>query len=1205
MKVASGSKLALTSLCALLVVAAVGCGEEPIGGGGQDAAAQVDGSPGDDASTSDPDAGDPNTDGGGTDGGPGDDGGQNGTPDSGGPDPFNPGNETRDTDCDGISDADEFSIIYPNGQRTDPGNPDTDGDGIPDGIEIGRTSAVPGSGCPPIADADPTTTTSPVHADTDGDGIPDGIEDFNRDGRLDPDESDPRRPDTDGDGLPDAVEDANRNGIRDPGETHPNRRDTDGDGIGDGVEDRNRNGMRDMDETDPRLADSDGDMLDDGVEDANRNGIREPFETDPLNTDTDCDLLSDYEELHVYGTSPLVPDTDGDGLWDGLELGRTMPVPGSRCPPPVHIDLDPSTTTDPLDFDTDGDGIPDGVEDANRNGRVDPGETDPNNPDTDGDGLSDGDELAAGSDPLNPNDPPMSHLPGITAICSTNNLRQVSFHVGGDDRWTLATETSFTYAPVMVSSAGSNVAAGVFDDAATGISGLVMRMPLLAGQANIQTQATGVGGRLSAGAAGQSLAYTLRLSGRFVTSHDGFDAQVSNLVDFNVTSGQRNAAQVRNSLLQMLTNLPASAFPNLPTNTGSNSNQWTMNYEVVLRTMPPELVIVAAVLPRAEYDAPADNRSLILADLTNGTALARAHARRGSNCDPFVAQGQSVADFIWMADISGSTDDDRGRVVTAASLIVNALAQNNVDFRMGVVPHTQNNFRFPNNAGHMRGAGFVRDPGLFASYLLDASNTDGCEFGLRATFDAINRALPRTAPGAAEDPRRLRDNAVLAVVYISDEHEQELEDQACFGYTRPCDTGIRDVYSTGNNNVCAVTPNANQQTCINNIVQPYINQIRNNNGVAFGQVIIPATPALPCTGYACPQPGSQAQNEPGRGYIEVVNATGGALYTPCNDNPGQALQAIVDAVAGAASQYQLSGTPISSTLRVGVLRIGQGGNGTLDVVPRDKRNGFDYDATSNSIFFRGFQYRPNQNDLVVISYRHWQPPRDPCPPCTANQMCDPQLGICVCDQAVCNACGPNSVCNADCQCVCGADCNGNCGPDEVCNPGSCQCECAPNCGGACGPGTVCNQNSCTCECAADCGGACAGTNTQCNTQACACHCPADCGGGCAPNALCNRSLCECSCDPACDAACDGNARCDPSQDCTCVCPTDCGGCQDGTTCNPGTCACECPAGCNQGCINNQVCDPDNACTCVCPTDCGGCEANETCDQRTCRCVPIV
>lgn len=52
---------------------------------------------------------------------------------------------------------------------------DSDGDGLPDELEL-------------------RTGTSPYDADTDGDGVPDGVEDKNRDGVVDPGESDPRRP---------------------------------------------------------------------------------------------------------------------------------------------------------------------------------------------------------------------------------------------------------------------------------------------------------------------------------------------------------------------------------------------------------------------------------------------------------------------------------------------------------------------------------------------------------------------------------------------------------------------------------------------------------------------------------------------------------------------------------------------------------------------------------------------------------------------------------------------------------------------------------------------------------------------------------------------------------------------------------------------------------------------------------------------------
>ncbi len=170
-----------------------------------------------------------------------------GSPDGGSPEPApadinDPNNPTKDTDCDGLTDAEEFSTVYPGGLKTHPDIADTDGDGILDGVELGRTSSVVPS-CAFTGDQDPTTQTSPVSVDSDGDGLSDGVEDRNRDGRQDPDETDPNAADSDGDGIDDGIEAASC--------------------------------------TDPLLADSDGDGIPDGVEDANRNGVVDAFELDP------------------------------------------------------------------------------------------------------------------------------------------------------------------------------------------------------------------------------------------------------------------------------------------------------------------------------------------------------------------------------------------------------------------------------------------------------------------------------------------------------------------------------------------------------------------------------------------------------------------------------------------------------------------------------------------------------------------------------------------------------------------------------------------------------------------------------------------------------------------------------------------------------------------------------------------------------------
>ena len=110
-------------------------------------------------------------------------------------------------------------IIY------DANSPDTDGDGLPDSLEL-------------ILGLDPGLI------DSDGDGIPDGLEDFDGDMVGNAMEIalglDPTNPDSNGNGIPDGLEDEDRDGLGLAAEvaagTSRTSYDTDGDGYPDGTE---------------------------------------------------------------------------------------------------------------------------------------------------------------------------------------------------------------------------------------------------------------------------------------------------------------------------------------------------------------------------------------------------------------------------------------------------------------------------------------------------------------------------------------------------------------------------------------------------------------------------------------------------------------------------------------------------------------------------------------------------------------------------------------------------------------------------------------------------------------------------------------------------------------------------------------------------------------------------------------------------------
>jgi len=374
-------------------------------------------------------------------------------------DPLDPSDDLfdeRDSDGDGLSDAQEREL------GTDPFDPDTDDDGIDDGTEVGSE-----------------TGTDPLNPDTDGDGLCDGPatidgvcvggEDADADGVVDEGETDPNDFDTDDGGVGDGAEvlidgtdpldpdddiegDRDGDGLTDSDEeligTDPDDPDTDGDGIDDGTEVLGETG------TDPLDADSDDDGLCDGPEnvadtcaggeDLDADGVVDDDETDPLDPDTDDGGVPDGQEVLVdgtdpldpsddiggdpdgdgltneqereIGTDPLDPDSDGDGLTDGEEdAGVTDPTDPDTDGDGIDDGTETFGDTDPIDPDTDDDGLCDGApelpldaceggEDLDNDGEVDEGETDPTNPDTDGDGLTDGTEVLSTrpTDPLDP-----------------------------------------------------------------------------------------------------------------------------------------------------------------------------------------------------------------------------------------------------------------------------------------------------------------------------------------------------------------------------------------------------------------------------------------------------------------------------------------------------------------------------------------------------------------------------------------------------------------------------------------------------------------------------------------------------------------------------------------------------------------------------------------------------------------------------------
>ena len=217
---------------------------------------------------------------------------------------------------------------------TDPTNPDTDNDGLPDGLELGWGTAV--------GDTNPAT-------DTNGDGVPNFLPD------LDP----PIYNTTDNSSPPSGQDYSyfnpwpyNYNNSRTDqiagSVTDPNKPDTDGDGLLDGVEDLTFV---------PRMA----------------NGS-------PV---LDANGHQTYLKWHNGRVDILPNGADGEAIiahpptiYNTSTVDRTKVL--AKSPNAVWLETDPNSS------DTDGDGASDGSEDANHNGIVDLAIVDRNQTDSNG-----------------------------------------------------------------------------------------------------------------------------------------------------------------------------------------------------------------------------------------------------------------------------------------------------------------------------------------------------------------------------------------------------------------------------------------------------------------------------------------------------------------------------------------------------------------------------------------------------------------------------------------------------------------------------------------------------------------------------------------------------------------------------------------------------------------------------------------------------
>ena len=697
--------------------------------------------------------------------------------------------------------------------------------------------------------------------------------------------------------------------------------DLDGDGLSNECEDS-------VDGLDPVDADSDGDGLNDGEEDANRNCVVDDDETDPTLADSDGDGITDAGEAD-FGTDPRNPDSDSDGLSDGAEVGRTE--------------------TDPNDPDSDDDGCLDGVEDRNgdgRSGSCEPGsfsvrcaegETDPNVADTDGDGIGDCEEV------------------GYLA-CDPESLREPQLVRSEVGDYTIACETDVTTGDITFPSSSDGVPVGTyFDDPVSNVASFAVVLAPPGGEMAPEALAIEV---LTAATAAQPGA-ARRTTGRATVSHDEYQMVVGMVIEFptDLTPGA-----LREALIQALSGDSAAELTGgSATYTGDSDLGLVGAFEVLTRDAS-SYVVLGAITTTVAYDDDSTQAGIRVDDFIGGSSLARFPATLEDACVSYIVTNRPEVDFIWSIDGSGSMSNERDDVAGFATSFTEVLARSDMDWRLGAIGGEcqfvlRDTSISPQARDLIAGADFncagsfpmaMPFPGANGVLCNDrfsttASDFSSCislmsEFGGEYTLSmgaiAIDRALPRTPDSSS----KIRPDAEIVLIVVTDEHEQSFEDML--------DWMTPDMHHPS-------TPA--QEAELTAITSRYVTYLTRADidATVFGIFWVPDEEC-------------DTGAEVAIGIHDVVTRTGGTAGSVCLSDITTTLEEIAIAAAGLASTFRLSGRPIALTIKVA--RAAPGEEGVE--VPRSRVDGYDFHSAVNRVVFNGPAV-PETGDEVTISYQRW------------------------------------------------------------------------------------------------------------------------------------------------------------------------------------------------------------------------------------------
>jgi hypothetical protein len=542
-------------------------------------------------------------------------------------------------------------------------------------------------------------------------------------------------------------------------------------------------------------------------------------------------------------------------------------------------------------------------------------------------------------------------LPDAPPACNPVGFKQILIrsHTGGD--WTLALEPQTKDKNLTIVSASPNQAAAVLDYDVAGdqVAGFVVSRPSTT--ENVTAEATAVVQALAKNISGQ---LSVRKGGRLANTHDGFPAVLGATLDLKVQV-QSSVSLVRKPLIASLLNVPASSVSGTPPDFGAKSTTFVIRLAAVQRK-DKRTVFIGAVTERQVDDDHTKGAAALAADLASANLLAQAGALVGHACDTqtVTTPPKDKVDIIWVMDESGSMDSKRSIIASGAQSFFSQLQQTGLDFRMGVTNVINPNGSYSSLVGKFcsstssdqySSGGDDRfllpsEQSIFAACIKNPPGYEGGqEYGLVNSMEAVKRHLPR----ATNSPYKLRKDAQVVIIVVTDEQPQ----------------GLKNQFSGAGNPLSSCVLSANTQAKVDAHVKQYIDYLSGGSDpeakIDFYQVV--GGLCTSSTGPTC-----SYKPEVAHGYKELAQALNGKVYDVCHADLKPTVTSIIGQIVAGAAPHTLQAVPIASSLHVALDSV---------TLKRSLVSGFSHAAGTQLLLFAG-SAKVKLGSTVVASYQVWK-----------------------------------------------------------------------------------------------------------------------------------------------------------------------------------------------------------------------------------------